>query len=78
MKVNFGDNFGAEDATAATRDYVLELDEGRGAEGGAPVISVFGGKITTHRRLAEATLARLSPLFENERGLDGDRAVKRR
>ena len=58
---NEGDNFGAEDATAATRDYVLELDE---ADGGAPVITVFGGKITTHRRLAEATLARLSPYLK--------------
>ena len=34
---------------AATRDYVLTLDDK-----GAPLLSVFGGKITTYRRLAEA------------------------
>ena len=61
---NEGDNFGAGDATAATRDYVLELDTGGVKGGGAPVISVFGGKITTHRRLAESVLARLSPYLK--------------
>ena len=41
-----------------TRDYVLELD----APGGtAPLLSVFGGKITTYRRLAEEALAKLTP-----------------
>jgi glycerol-3-phosphate dehydrogenase len=49
---------GAASAQAATRDYVLELD----APGGAPpLLSVFGGKITTYRRLAEASLAHLAP-----------------
>ena len=48
---------GAKSATAATRDYVLRVD----AAGGAPVLNVFGGKITTYRKLAEAALARLSP-----------------
>jgi glycerol-3-phosphate dehydrogenase len=37
----------ASDASAVTRDYVLELD------GDPPVLSVFGGKITTYRRLSE-------------------------
>ena len=46
---------GARSATAATRDYVLTLDTGAGA----PVLNVFGGKITTYRRLAESALARL-------------------
>jgi glycerol-3-phosphate dehydrogenase len=42
----------------ATRDYVLNLD----AAAGAPaLLSVFGGKITTYRRLAEASLAMLQP-----------------
>ena len=45
---------GASSATAATRDYVLSLDTN-----GAPLLSVFGGKITTYRRLAEAALAKL-------------------
>jgi glycerol-3-phosphate dehydrogenase len=46
------------DAEAATRDYVLELDA---APGRAALLSVFGGKITTYRRLAEAALDRLAP-----------------
>ncbi|HZF77512.1 MAG TPA: glycerol-3-phosphate dehydrogenase [Acetobacteraceae bacterium] len=49
---------GATRAQEATRDYVLTLDA---PDGKAPLLSVFGGKITTYRRLAEATLARLSP-----------------
>jgi len=47
---------GASSAQAATRDYTLELDA---PEGGAPLLSVFGGKITTYRRLAEQALADL-------------------
>ncbi len=50
---------GAKSATAATREYVLSLD---GAQG-APLLNVFGGKITTYRRLAEAALAKLAPHF---------------
>ncbi|PIE13022.1 MAG: glycerol-3-phosphate dehydrogenase [Rhodobacterales bacterium] len=55
---------GAGSATAATRDYVLDLVE----EGGAPVLNVFGGKITTYRRLAEAALARLSGVLAGTGG----------
>jgi len=47
---------GASEARAATRDYVFELD----TPGGAPILSVFGGKITTYRRLAEHALEKLS------------------
>ncbi|MET4100986.1 glycerol-3-phosphate dehydrogenase [Roseovarius sp. MBR-78] len=54
---------GAKSATAATRDYVLSLDEA-----GAPLLNVFGGKITTYRRLAESALARLAPHFPQARG----------
>ena len=50
---------GATSATAATRDYVLKLRQ----EGAASALDVFGGKITTYRRLAEAALARLAPCF---------------
>jgi glycerol-3-phosphate dehydrogenase len=46
---------GASSAQEATRDYVLQLDE----TDGAPLLSVFGGKITTYRRLAEAAIAKL-------------------
>jgi glycerol-3-phosphate dehydrogenase len=40
------------------RDYVLALEQERGA---APLLSIYGGKITTYRRLAEAALDRLAP-----------------
>jgi glycerol-3-phosphate dehydrogenase len=53
---------GATKAQEATRDYVLEL------EGNPPLLSVFGGKITTHRRLAEAAMARLAPFFPGLQG----------
>jgi glycerol-3-phosphate dehydrogenase len=55
---------GAKSATAATRDYVLSLD----TSGDAPLLNVFGGKITTYRRLAEAALAKLAPHFPKARG----------
>ncbi|MDP1581834.1 MAG: glycerol-3-phosphate dehydrogenase [Bradyrhizobium sp.] len=48
---------GASEAKAATRDYVFELD----TPGGAPMLSIYGGKITTFRRLAEEALERLAP-----------------
>jgi glycerol-3-phosphate dehydrogenase len=48
----------ARDPDATTRDYVLELDA---APGRPALLSVFGGKITTYRRLAEAALDRLAP-----------------
>lgn len=51
---------GASKAQEATRDYVLKLDH---PEGQAPMISVFGGKITTSRRLAESVLEKLAPFF---------------
>jgi glycerol-3-phosphate dehydrogenase len=51
---------GASAAQQATRDYVLTLEGGGAA---APLLSVFGGKLTTCRRLAEAALARLGPFF---------------
>ena len=56
-------NDGAKSATAATRDYVLSLDTN-----GAPLLNVFGGKITTYRRLAESALAKLAPFFPQAKG----------
>ncbi len=53
---------GASRAQEATRDYVLTLDADTGE---APLLSVFGGKITTYRRLAEAAMAKLTPHFAN-------------
>jgi glycerol-3-phosphate dehydrogenase len=52
---------GASKAQEATRDYVLKLDQ----TGGAPLLSVFGGKITTARKLAESALTELQPYFPN-------------
>ncbi len=52
---------GAGSATAATRDYVLSLNHE--AAGQAPLLNVFGGKITTYRRLAEHALEKLAAFF---------------
>ena len=46
----------ARSNSTVTRDYVFELD----AEAGAPILSIYGGKITTFRRLAEHALKRLA------------------
>ena len=51
---------GTADPSAVTRDYTLRVDAANEA---APVLSVFGGKITTYRRLAEHALERLGPWF---------------
>ncbi len=55
---------GAGSAQAATRDYVLKLDRSNGA----PLLSIFGGKITTYRRLAEHALEKLTPLLPQAGG----------
>jgi glycerol-3-phosphate dehydrogenase len=51
---------GSASPSAVTRDYVLRLDSDQSA---APVLSVFGGKITTYRRLAEHAIEKLAPWF---------------
>ncbi len=50
---------GEENATATTREYVLEWDD----SDGAPLLSVLGGKITTYRRLAERALHGMERYF---------------
>lgn len=55
---------GASSATAATRDYTLRIDR----SAGAPVLNVFGGKITTYRRLAEAALDRIGTVLPLAKG----------
>ncbi len=50
----------SDDPSAVTRDYTLSLS---GKSGEAPLLSVFGGKLTTYRKLAEAALAELAPWF---------------
>lgn len=51
---------GAPVTQAITRDYVLRVDA---LSGSVPVLHIFGGKITTYRKLAEAALDRLRPFF---------------
>ncbi|MGQ0685008.1 glycerol-3-phosphate dehydrogenase [Bradyrhizobium sp.] len=58
---------GASEAKAATRDYVFELD----TPGGAPLLSIYGGKITTYRRLAEEALERLAPYLHSAKAKEG-------
>jgi glycerol-3-phosphate dehydrogenase len=53
---------GASAAKDATREYVLAFDVAA-----APILSVYGGKITTYRKLAEAAMAKIAPHL---RGLD--------
>lgn len=55
---------GKEAAQEATRDYVLECD---GTPDTAGIVNVFGGKITTHRHLAEDVLNKLAPWFPDMR-----------
>lgn len=50
----------AESASKVTRDYHLALNT---EDGGPPILSIFGGKITTYRCLAEEALEKLSPFF---------------
>jgi glycerol-3-phosphate dehydrogenase len=50
------------DPSKVTRDYTFEIQDDNNA---LPVMSVFGGKITTYRRLAEHALEKLAPYFPN-------------
>jgi len=52
---------GSADASSVTRDYTLRVNDEAGS---APVLSVFGGKITTYRRLAEHAMEKLAPYFQ--------------
>lgn len=56
---------GAKSASKATRDYVLEL---LAPEGMSPILSIYGGKVTTYRRLAEEVLEKLEPYAGYKRG----------
>ena len=58
---------GASEAKAATRDYVFELD----TPSGAPLLSIYGGKITTYRRLSEEALERLAPYLRGTKAREG-------
>jgi glycerol-3-phosphate dehydrogenase len=56
---------GTADPSSVTRDYTLRVDDEAGT---APVLSIFGGKITIYRSLAEAALQKLEPYFPAMRG----------
>jgi glycerol-3-phosphate dehydrogenase len=56
---------GSDDPSQVTRDYVLRVDH---AHGQAPLLTVFGGKITTYRELAQEALAKLRVFFPDMKG----------
>jgi glycerol-3-phosphate dehydrogenase len=53
----------AANPSAVTRDYVFDVVPERPEPGRPPMLSVFGGKITTYRKLAEHALEKLRPFF---------------
>jgi D-erythritol 1-phosphate dehydrogenase len=55
----------AANPSAVTRDYVFDVDAPADA---APMLSIFGGKITTYRKLAEHALEKLAPFFPQMKG----------
>lgn len=56
----------SDNPAAVTRDYTLALSQGSAKE--APLLSVFGGKLTTYRKLAEAAMLELKPYFPRMTG----------
>ena len=55
----------AKGASAVTRDYRFELD---GDSARAPMLSAFGGKLTTYRKLAEEALDKLKLFLPGMKG----------
>ncbi|WP_417803977.1 glycerol-3-phosphate dehydrogenase [Thalassospira lucentensis] len=53
-----------DNASAVTRDYVFDLDTGEHNHA-PPILSIYGGKITTYRRLAEHAMQKLCPVLGN-------------
>ncbi|WP_180041671.1 glycerol-3-phosphate dehydrogenase [Acinetobacter sp. YH12218] len=56
----------SDNPSAITRDYTLALSKGE--VGQAPLLSVFGGKLTTYRKLAESAMQQLKAFFPEMRG----------
>ncbi|HTO83292.1 MAG TPA: glycerol-3-phosphate dehydrogenase [Methylomirabilota bacterium] len=52
------------DLSTLTRDYSFDIDQ---AAGQAPALTIYGGKLTTHRRLAEDAMAKLAPFLQPPR-----------
>jgi len=55
---------GANSAASATRDYTLKVE----TQGSAPILNIFGGKITTYRKLAEDVMDKVGPYFDGMSG----------
>ncbi len=55
---------GQGNPSAVTRDYVFDIEE----TGGAPMLNIFGGKITTFRELAESGLQKIRRFFPDMGG----------
>ena len=53
----------AENPSAVTRDYVFDVEPPAPGAARAPLLTVFGGKITTYRKLAEHALEKLAPFY---------------
>ena len=56
---------GTPNPSEITRDYVLKVDD---VAGKVPLLSVFGGKITTYRHLSEQALDKLEPYYVSMKG----------
>ncbi|HCQ70943.1 MAG TPA: glycerol-3-phosphate dehydrogenase [Rhodospirillaceae bacterium] len=55
---------GDDNLSEVTRDYKLDLDTSRGVG----ILNIFGGKITTYRKLAEHAVNKIAPLLDNKHG----------
>ena len=62
------DDDSAKNASAVTRDYVFDVDPPEPSPERAPLLSIFGGKITTYRKLAEHALDKLQPYLKKGSG----------
>lgn len=56
----------SDNPSAITRDYTLALSKESAEQ--APLLSVFGGKLTTYRKLAESAMQQLKPFFPDMKG----------
>ncbi|MEM1409116.1 MAG: glycerol-3-phosphate dehydrogenase [Pseudomonadota bacterium] len=58
------DDLSRDDASKVTRDYAFDLNN----ENGAPILSVYGGKLTTYRKLSENAVGSLTRFFPEASG----------
>ncbi|WP_440683164.1 glycerol-3-phosphate dehydrogenase [Cysteiniphilum halobium] len=60
----------AKNPSKITREYHLELEDDHGR---LPVLSIFGGKITTYRTLSKHVVDKLAPFFPDMKGCTTDK-----